>query len=113
MAFRRTFRVLTLLCVSFLILTGIFARSAEALTAEEERKLGKKVLLDIERKSEIVDDLILQGFIERVGRSLVPYASPAPFDFQFFRHQRSITECLCGSRGVRFCHHGPARSSRK
>jgi len=81
---RRTFLVLTLLCVSFLIFTGIFARSAGALTAEEERKLGKKVLLDIERKSEIVDDLILQGFIERVGRSLVPYASPAPFDFQFF-----------------------------
>jgi predicted Zn-dependent protease len=82
--FRRTFIVLTLLFVSFLILTGFLTGSAEALTAEEERKLGKQVLLDIERKSEIVDDLILQGFIERVGRSLVSYASPAPFDFQFF-----------------------------
>ena len=84
MILRRTFLVLPLLCVSLLIFAGIFTRSAGALTAEEERKLGKKVLLDIERKSEIVDDLILQGFIERVGRSLVSYASPAPFDFQFF-----------------------------
>ncbi len=81
---RRILPVLVLIGVSLLVLTGVYVRGAKALTADEERKLGKKVLLDIERSSEIVDDLILQGFIERVGRSLVPYASPAPFDFQFF-----------------------------
>ncbi len=84
MAFRKTFRVLILIGVSLLILTGVFARAAGALTADEERRLGKKVLLDIERHSEIVDDLILQKFVERVGRSLVPYASSSPFDFHFF-----------------------------
>jgi len=51
---------------------------------EEERKIGKQVFVEIEKGGGIAEDLTLQGFIDRVGRSLVPHAGPTPFDFRFY-----------------------------
>ena len=53
------------------------------MTTEEEKKLGTRVLQEIENKEERVRDLALQAFVERVGRSLVVHSSPSPFVFQF------------------------------
>ena len=54
------------------------------MTTEEEKKLGKKVLVEIEKTGEIVRDQTLQGFIEKVGYSLVDQVGPTPFEFKFY-----------------------------
>ncbi len=54
------------------------------MTTEEEKKLGKKVLLEIEREADFVRDLNIQTFIENVGYSLVDQVGPTPFEFKFF-----------------------------
>ncbi len=72
---------------SFLVsffLFGSFTRAAYAMTTEEEKKLGKKVLLEIQREADIVRDLNIQAFVERVGYSLVDQLGPTPFDFRFY-----------------------------
>lgn len=70
-----------LLILSFL---GPLVNQGYAMTAEEEKKLGKKVLEEIGKKAELVRDLSLQAFINRVGGSLVNQVNPTPFEFDFY-----------------------------
>ena len=68
----------------FFLFFGSFVRGAWALTTEEEKKLGKKVLLEMQGKVEMVRDLTLQTFINRVGGSLVAQVGPTPFEYKFY-----------------------------
>src|SRR3972149_6831609 len=81
-------RLILLRIVSVLILFlvfGSFSKGAWAvMTAEEEKKLGKKIILELEGKVEIVKDLTLQTFINGIGRSLISQIGPTPFEFNFY-----------------------------
>jgi predicted Zn-dependent protease len=66
------------------LLIGTFIRDARALTAEEEKKMGKKVLLEIEKEADLTRDLTIQAFIEKLGYSIVDQVGPTPFDFKFY-----------------------------
>ncbi len=76
------FYIVLLLISSFL--SGSFIKGAYALTTEEEKKLGKRVLLEIEKSGELVRDLTLQTFVGKVGHSLVDQVGPTPFEFKFY-----------------------------
>jgi len=54
-----------------------------ALTTTEEKKLGEKILLEMERNVEWVRDLILDHYIRQIGETLVFHAGPTPFEFKF------------------------------
>jgi predicted Zn-dependent protease len=84
MAFRGTFFnwVVRLLILSLLF--GTFIREAGAMTIEEEKKLGKKILLEIEKNVELVRDPTLQTFLDRMGHSLVAQVGLTSFDFKFY-----------------------------
>jgi len=77
-----------LFCIILLLVTffcfGSFIRCAGAMTTEEEKKLGKKVLLEIEKKADFVGDLNVQTFIGKMGYSLLDQAGPNPFEFKFY-----------------------------
>ena len=70
----------------FLILSLFvsFLRTGQAMTTEEEKKLGKAVLEEMLKRLDVVRDLPLQSFINRVGRSLVSQVGPVPFEFDFY-----------------------------
>jgi predicted Zn-dependent protease len=68
----------------FFFLLGGFIREVWAMTTEEERKLGKQIILEIEAKMGTVKDLTLQTFVEKVGYSLVDQVGPTPFEFKFY-----------------------------
>jgi beta-barrel assembly-enhancing protease len=76
------FYIVPLLIFSFLF--GSFIRSAYAMTTEEEKKLGKKVLLEIKKEANFVGDLNVQAFIDKVGYSIVEQVGPTPFEFKFY-----------------------------
>jgi len=84
MVFRKRFFIWVVSVFIFLFFTGSFIKGAWALTAEEEKKLGKKILLEMEGKIEIVRDLTLQAFVDRVGRSILAQVGSAPFEFKFY-----------------------------
>jgi predicted Zn-dependent protease len=84
MSLRRANCLWILLSLIASLLSGSLGTKADALTMEEERKIGKQVFVEIEKGGGIAEDLTLQGFIDRVGRSLVPHAGPTPFDFRFY-----------------------------
>jgi len=54
------------------------------MTTEEEKKLGKQVLLEIEKEADFVKDLNVQAFVEKVGYSLVDQLDLNPFEFKFY-----------------------------
>ncbi len=69
----------------FCLLPGMWMNTAEAtMTTQEEKKLGEKVFLEVERSVEFVKDPVIQSFLDRVGGSLVPEAGPTPFQFRFY-----------------------------
>jgi len=65
-------------------LFGSPGRVLWAMTIEEEKKLGKKILVEMEKRVDWVRDLTLQTFINRVGHSLIAQAGPTPFEFKFY-----------------------------
>jgi len=72
------------LILVLVILCGSFAGKAWAMTIEEEKKLGKKIFLEMERGVEFVKDPALQAFLGRMGQSLVSHLSATPFEFKFY-----------------------------
>jgi predicted Zn-dependent protease len=68
----------------FFCLWGSFVRGAAALTTEEEKKLGKKVVLEIRKEADFVKDLSIQSFIEKLGYAIVDQVGPTPFEFKFY-----------------------------
>ena len=67
-----------------LFLVGGIVKPGQALTTEEEKKLGKQVLVEMVKRLDLVRDLPLQAFVNRVGRSLVNQVGPTPFEFDFY-----------------------------
>ncbi len=72
-----------LFLISSILLAG-FARDAYSLTAEEEKKMGKTVLLEIQKETDFMRDLTIQTFIEKLGYSIVEQVGPTPFEFKFY-----------------------------
>ncbi|MGQ9645575.1 MAG: M48 family metalloprotease [Thermodesulfobacteriota bacterium] len=66
------------------VLWGSFVGKAGAMTIEEEKKLGKRIFLEIEKDVEFVKDPALQIFLDEMGRSLVAQVGATPFDFKFY-----------------------------
>jgi predicted Zn-dependent protease len=66
------------------ILCGSFIGKAGAMTIEEEKKLGKKIFLEMEKGVEFVKDPTLQAFLGRMGQSLVSHLATTPFEFKFY-----------------------------
>lgn len=76
-------KILCLLLLFFFLL-GNFINATDAMTTEEEKKLGEKVFHEIEKKVEFVTDPTIQNFLDRIGQSLVDSVGPVPFNFKFY-----------------------------
>jgi beta-barrel assembly-enhancing protease len=75
------------LFVSFLLLVlvlgGVIGKSW-GLTVDEEKKLGRRILLEMERKAEFIRDPTLQVYVNYIGQSIVKEVGPTPFEFKFY-----------------------------
>jgi predicted Zn-dependent protease len=80
----RTYQFGFVLILIIFFLFGSFVRGSLAMTTEEEKKLGKEVLLGIKKEVDFVRDLNTQAFIEKVGYSIVDRVGPTPFEFKFY-----------------------------
>ncbi|HUL22394.1 MAG TPA: M48 family metalloprotease [Thermodesulfobacteriota bacterium] len=82
--FQRRFQFYVIPFLVCPILLTAFLRDAYSLTAEEEKKMGKTVLLEIQREADFMRDLTIQTFIEKLGYSIVDQVGPTPFEFRFY-----------------------------
>lgn len=84
MALRKAPKHWVFLILVLFIFYGSFVGKAGAMTSEEEKKLGKKIFLEMERGVEFVKDPTLQTFLNRMGQSLVSQLGSTPFEFKFY-----------------------------
>jgi predicted Zn-dependent protease len=80
-------RIKKIISIAALFFSLLFISSVTvsgAMTIEEEKKLGKKILFEMEKKVDWVRDLSLQEFINTIGQSVVAQVGPTPFDFKFY-----------------------------
>ncbi len=82
--FRRKVFFLTASMLALFFFLGSLAKGVSAMTTEEEKKLGKRVLLEIQKEADFVRDLNVQAYVERIGYSLVDQLGPTPFEFKFY-----------------------------
>jgi predicted Zn-dependent protease len=73
--------IVSLLFFSFL--AGCLAQSVWGLTAEEEKRMGKRILLEIERNLEVIRDPSIQAYVDQIGQSIVREIGTTPFEFKF------------------------------
>lgn len=74
-----------ILILSIFILFGTFLKGLSgAMTIEEEKKLGKQILLEMQRKVERVSDLLLEHYIHHIGQTLISQAGPTHYEFKFY-----------------------------
>jgi predicted Zn-dependent protease len=81
---RKKISIFIPLVLVFFFLFGSFARGSLAMTTDEEKKLGKKILLEMEKHVELIKDLTIQAFVDRIGYSIVRAIGPTPFEFKFY-----------------------------
>jgi predicted Zn-dependent protease len=58
--------------------------SAKAMTHEEERQLGDKVLQQVLRIWPLVQDPSVKSYVDRVGKKILRTLGPQPFTYEFY-----------------------------
>lgn len=66
-----------------LLLLALPARSP-AMTVEEERQLGEKILIEVKKRWPLLKDPAVNDYVNRIGREILQSIGPQPFDYQFF-----------------------------
>ena len=79
---------------------------ALALTYDEERELGKKVLEMVKKRSKMVEDPVVNAYLNELGQKIVKAAGPQPFDYHFFIVDNDVVNAFACPGGYVFIHSG-------
>ncbi|MBI5967658.1 MAG: M48 family metalloprotease, partial [Deltaproteobacteria bacterium] len=72
-----------LVAVSFLILL-LFPPPIAAMTIQQERELGEKVLQEVKKRWSIVQEPYVNIYVTRIGKRILQSIEPQPFEYQFY-----------------------------
>jgi len=71
------------LCSLFLCLF-LLPPPSSALTLQEERELGEKVLQEVQRRWQFVKEPSVNNYVNRIGKRIIQSIDPQPFEYRFF-----------------------------
>jgi len=79
--FRRLF-----VCLAVVVFSSILSPppSAPAMTIQEERELGEKIVQEIKKRWPILSEFSVNAYIGGIGRRILQPLGPQPFEYQFF-----------------------------
>jgi predicted Zn-dependent protease len=79
---------------------------ALALTYEQERELGKQVLEMVKKRSKLVEDPVINAYLNDLGQKIVKAAGPQPFDYRFYIVDNAVVNAFASPGGYVFVHSG-------
>ncbi len=87
-------KIIFILTLIIFLLNGFYWRflgveSCQALTIEEERAMGKKFKLELDKHLELIKAPSIQGYIDRVGKNITSQIDNKLFDFNFYIYKSS------------------------
>ncbi|MEW6261538.1 MAG: M48 family metalloprotease [Thermodesulfobacteriota bacterium] len=94
-------RVLALVMALILLVP---ARPASALTYEDERAMGRQVLVAVKKHTKLVDDQVINDYVRQLGQKIVRAIGPQPFEYQFFVIESGVLNAFAVPGGYVFLH---------
>jgi len=87
-------KIIFVLTLIIFLLNGFYWRflgieSCQALTIEEERAMGKKFKLELDKHLELTKNQSIQGYIDRAGKNITSQIENKLFDFNFYIYKSS------------------------
>jgi predicted Zn-dependent protease len=77
-----------------------------SLTAQDERELGKKLMLYVRKNYEIIEDPSIANYVEKIGQRIVAEIPTLPFEFHFFVIEEEVYNAFAGPGGYIFINSG-------
>lgn len=100
-------RLLTWTTIALFLFTGLLgAGPARALTVQEERELGERLLTLIRAQFKLIDEPDISSYIRGMGRDVLSVAGPQPFDYDFFVIDNREFNAFAAPSGLIFVHSG-------
>ncbi|MBI4618909.1 MAG: M48 family metalloprotease [Desulfobacterales bacterium] len=87
-------KIIFVLTLIIFMLNGFYGgflgtKPCQALTIEEERAMGKKFKLELDKHLELIKDSSIQEYIDRVGKNITSQIDNKIFDFNFYIYKSS------------------------
>jgi len=70
--------------ITILLLILFLPDPSSAMTLQEERELGEKILQEVKRRWPMVQEPSVNQYITRLGREIILSIEPQPFEYQFY-----------------------------
>ncbi len=83
---------------------GVF--HSASLSPDEERALGKKLLLMVQSQLPTISDPDVVSYVEKVGRKILAEAGPQLFDYKFYVIRDEALNAFAAPSGLVFIHSG-------
>ena len=97
---------LAVVCLLCLMMGVLHPRTALSLTLKQEEELSREFMRVVKNNYKLVDDPMLLGYIEKVGKKLLSAMPPQPFTFQFYVVQEDVYNAFAGPAGHIFINSG-------
>lgn len=95
------------LWTAFAIIAGWFHPvPARALTTKEEQELAVEFLKEVRRQFVVIDDPVIENYINHVGQKIVSNIPPQPFTYHFYMVREDSYNAFAGPAGNIFIHSG-------
>jgi predicted Zn-dependent protease len=78
------YRFLILALIGLLFFSLSLPTQSSAMTLQEERELGEKVLQEVKMRWPMVQEPSVIKYVSRIGNSVLQAIGPQPFEYQFF-----------------------------
>ena len=83
-----------------------FYSPVASLTAQDERELGKKLMLYVREHYKIIEDPSIANYVEKIGQRIVAEIPALPFEFHFFVIEEEVYNAFAGPGGYIFINSG-------
>lgn len=99
-------------CIITLIFLFILSQQSSifAISIEDEEKAGEVFLQDVKRQLEVIDDPVVNDFINDLGQFLVKSVETRPFKFRFYVVKNDELNAFAGPGGYIFVFTGLIRA---
>jgi predicted Zn-dependent protease len=77
-------RFIIFLSIAVFSFTLLFSPGTSAMTIQEERELGEKIIQEVKKRWPMVQELSSNEYIRGVGKRILQTLDPQPFDYQFY-----------------------------
>jgi predicted Zn-dependent protease len=80
--------------------------SSTCLTTQEERELGRKLMLYVKKQHVLIEDPSIVNYVNRIGQHIVAQLISPPFDFHFYILREDVYNAFAAPAGHVFINSG-------